>query len=216
MMIHGIAYLFDLDGVVIDTERKYTQIWDKINAAYPTGVDNFSSKIKGTNLESILTCYYPDKSTCKKVERMLYDEEERMVYEYTPNAADFLTGLRQRGIPTALVTSSNEVKMNNLYAELPEIRNFFDVIVNGDMVRNSKPDPEGYLLAARTLHVAPRKCAVFEDSLQGVKAGHSVGAVVCGIRGTAPEELIKPYCSLIVDNLGLVDIDDMNRLLNDR
>lgn len=211
--MHDIAFLFDLDGVVIDTERVYTCIWNKINDTFPTGVDNFSVRIKGTNLNSILSNYYPDADVRSKVEKMLYDEEKRMVYSYTHGAEDFLENLRRLGIRTALVTSSNDVKMHNLYRSLPELPDYFNIIINGDMVTESKPSPEGYLLAAHKLGIKPSRCIVFEDSLQGVIAGRRAGAAVCGVRGTVEENALLPYCDYIVDNLGQADMDEIiNRL----
>lgn len=213
--MRDIAFLFDLDGVVIDTERVYTRIWDKINNTYPTGVDNFTARIKGTNLNSILSTYYPAADVRSKVEKMLYDEEKSMVYSYTRGAEDFIGNLLRHDIPTALVTSSNNVKMQNLYRSLPELSDYFNIIITGDMVAESKPSPEGYLLAAHKLGIMPSKCIVFEDSLQGVIAGRRAGAVVCGVRGTVAEDALLPYCDYIVDNIGQADMDEIIKRLSE-
>ena len=78
-----IGFLFDLDGVLIDSEREYTRIWTDIDKAYPTGIENFALKIKGTTLDNILSTYYPEEEVKKNVKRMLDEEESAMKYDYT-------------------------------------------------------------------------------------------------------------------------------------
>lgn len=187
------AFLFDLDGVLVDSEREYTRIWQHIDDVYPTGVENFSTKIKGTTLPNILDTYYPDLAIRSKVENLLYEQERKMVYSYCPGARELLDGLRADGVPMALVTSSNDVKMEHLYRDLPEIRDYFDTIIDAHDVTRSKPDPQGYLFGAERLGLDIHRCIVMEDSLQGVKAGRSAGAYVVGVAGTLPADVIAPY-----------------------
>lgn len=211
-----IAFLFDLDGVLIDSERKYTQIWNLINEKFPTGVENFSYKIKGTTLEDILAKYYPEKDIREKVEEILYLEEGKMRYEYTPGAHKLLQWLKDNEIPTALVTSSNEKKMRHLYDHIPGIADYFNVIITGDMVSNSKPNPEGYLHAASKLGIDIRRCVVFEDSLQGVKAGKNAGALVVGVVGTLHREDIEPFSDILTNGLENLNPSDIVEILEKR
>lgn len=193
--------MFDLDGVIIDSESEYTRIWGMIAEEFPTGVSDFTTKIKGTTLENILEKYYPDATVRRQVENRLYEEEKRMVYGYCPGAYEFLVRLREINMPTALYTSSNQYKMRHLYSDRPDIKGFFDVIVTGDDVTKSKPDPQGYLLAAKKLGINPELCAVVEDSLQGVKAGRAAGSVVVGVSGTLPAETLAPWSDIVISNL---------------
>ncbi|MDE6296139.1 MAG: HAD family phosphatase [Muribaculaceae bacterium] len=195
------GFLFDLDGVLIDSEREYTRIWEKIVKEYPTGIEDFAHKIKGTTLENILSEYYPDTEIRGKVRERLYEEEARMRYCFCPGAEEFLQKLKRDNIPTALYTSSDGYKMQHLYNDIPDFRKYFDVIVTGDDVRHSKPDPEGYLSAAERLGLKPEECAVVEDSLQGVRAGKAAGARVIGVEGSVPTDILAPYCDIITDNL---------------
>lgn len=188
-----IGCLFDLDGVLIDSERLYTKIWEAIEQRWPTGIDNFAYKIKGTTLEDILDRYFPDPQVRADVVKELYRLEGMMVYEPLPGAVEFIDRLRKRGISVALVTSSNALKMEHLWIDMPGFKDMFDVIITGDEVSNSKPDPEGYLKAAHSLGLDPRRCVVFEDSLQGVKAGKAAGAFVVGVEGTLRPEDIAPF-----------------------
>lgn len=204
MMVDNIdikGFLFDLDGVIIDSEREYTRIWEKIGKEFPTGIENFAYKIKGTTLEDILAKYYPDVDVRDRVRARLYEEEAAMKYQYCAGAEALLKHLKAEGVPTALYTSSDSYKMSHLYRDIPEIRDYFNVIITGDNVTRSKPDPQGYLMAADAIGVPIEDCAVVEDSLQGVKAGRKSGAFVIGVANTLPAEVLQPYSDVIVDNL---------------
>ena len=195
------AFLFDLDGVLIDSESEYTKIWNAIEQQFPTGIDNFPIVIKGTTLEDILSTYFMDKETRKKVEKELYRLEKAMKYTYSPGARQLLLNLKEKNIPVALVTSSNSDKMKHLYNDILEFSSFFDAIIVGEMVEHSKPNPEGYLKAAALLGINPEECVVVEDSLQGIKAGRNSGATVIGIAGTLPEEVLRPEADVLFNNI---------------
>lgn len=198
--------LFDLDGVLVDSETEYTRIWSTIQKEFShsmpdTASDDFSKKIKGTTLDNILSTYFPDPEIQPMVRNRLYEEEEKMVYRYCPGAKELLTTLKRQGIPMALFTSSNEDKMRHLYRDIPEIRDYFDAMVVADDVHRSKPDPEGYLLAAARLGIAPSDCCVMEDSIQGMRAGKAAGAFVIGIAGTLPAKMIESEADCVADGV---------------
>lgn len=211
-----IAFLFDLDGVIIDSETEYTKIWSHINEVYPTGVEDFARKIKGTTLTNILDRYYPDFETRGNVEQLLYREEQAMDYRYCTGAHEFLKELEKAGVPRAIVTSSNDEKMAHLYDQIPTFREDFDRIVDATMVKHSKPNPEGYLLGAEKLGVDIRHCAVVEDSMQGTLAGRNSGAYVIGVAGTLPAEAIAANCDIVVENLMDLDLKKTIEILKSR
>lgn len=209
MDYNKFGFLFDLDGVLIDSEREYSKIWATVNAEYPTGVASLEEKIKGCTLDKILADHYPDQEVRVKVVERLYELEAKMKYEYLPGAEELLKELQRKNIARALVTSSNDVKMKHLDEELPDLRSFFNVIITADLISRSKPDPEGYLLAAEKLQRDINYCVVFEDSLQGVKAGRAAGAYVVGIAGTLKPEILAPFADIVVDNLSEVDFSSL-------
>lgn len=211
-----IGALFDLDGVIIDSENTYTEIWRRIESKFPTGVPDFPRVIKGTTLDNILGTYFSGEEVRPKVEKMLIEEEQDMIYAYLPGALEFLMSLKSNGIPMALVTSSNSKKMAHLRDCIPDIEDNFDFIVVGEMVQNSKPDPEGYLFAASQIGVNPSRCVVFEDSLQGVKAGKAAGAFVVGVVGTLTAETLAPYSDILVENLSEIDLCKLIETLRNR
>lgn len=210
-----IACLFDLDGVLVDSERIYTKIWEAIESQWPTGIEDFAYKIKGTTLEDILERYFPE-DVREQVTKELIRLEAMMIYGPLPGAVEFLDTLKAKGIPIALVTSSNGLKMDHLWHDMPGFKEKFDVIITGDQVSHSKPDPEGYLTAAAALGVDPKRCAVFEDSLQGVKAGKEAGAFVIGVAGTLKASDIQPFSDIVVNAVADVYPDRLEEILKSR
>ena len=207
------GFLFDLDGVLIDSEKEYSKIWAQINNEFPSGVEHLEEKIKGCTLPKILDDHYPDPIIKEKVKKRLHELESQMVYEYLPGAREFLVKLKENNFPVALVTSSDNKKMEHLKEELPDIFDFFNFIVTGDLVKTSKPSPEGYLLGASKINRDIKKCVVFEDSLQGVKAGRNSGALVVGVIGTLPKETLAPFSDILVHNFNEIDFDDILKTL---
>lgn len=213
---NSTGYLFDLDGVLIDSEKEYSRMWALVNEEFPTGVCHLEQEIKGCTLDKILADHYPDPEVARMVVERLYELERKMRYDYTPGAEALLKGLAARKLPMALVTSSNDVKMRHLDEEIPELRGKFNFIVTADLITKSKPDPEGYLLGAEKIGRDIRKCVVFEDSLQGVKAGHNAGAYVVGVTGTLSREELAPFSDIVVDSLEEIDIDSLCKTLSGR
>ena len=203
------GFLFDLDGVIIDSESEYSRIWAQINKEYPTGIKSLEEVIKGTTLENILATHYPDDKIKEKVKKRLYELEKLMKYEYLPGAHEFLLLLKEKGYPMALVTSSDNAKMEHLKEELPDLMPLFDVIITAERITKSKPDPEGYLKAASDLGVNIKNSFVFEDSLQGVKAGNNAGAFVVGKAGTLPAEKLLPYSDLIIETFEGLNLNNL-------
>lgn len=211
-----IAFLFDLDGVIIDSERSYSRFWQGIDKLYPTGIPSFDRVIKGTTLTDILERYFPDPEVRKDVERKCWELESIIRYGYEEGAKELLVKLKELGIPTVMVTSSDRVKMDHLWLQLPDLKDLFSAVIDGDMVTKSKPDPEGYLKAASMVNASPSKCVVFEDSLTGVKAGKAAGAYVIGMTATLGKEKISPYADRTLDSLTELDLNKLIGLLEQR
>lgn len=210
-----IGFLFDLDGVLIDSETEYTRIWNRINDLYPTGVDNFAIKIKGQTLPEILGTYYPG-TLHQQIVSLLNEMEQKMHYDWLPGARELLDNLTHLGLQAVLVTSSNDMKMRHLREERPDLEAYFTDIVTADKISRSKPDPEGYLLGAAMLGASPGNCVVFEDSEQGVRAGRSAGAYVAGLTTTLPSDRLAPYCDMLVADLSHIDLDHIIKCIKDR
>ena len=194
-MTNPCGILFDLDGVLLDSEGQYSIFWDKMEKTFPTGVPDFASYIKGFHLTRILG-YFADDEIRNQVLTELLEFERNMKYEFFPGALTFVKMLRDAGIPMAIVTSSDRKKMQALYSQHPEFPTLFDQIITGDMVTKAKPDPECFLLGAQRIGIDIKDCIVFEDSRNGLIAARESGASVIGITTTLKPEDVIPLCDL--------------------
>lgn len=202
------AVLFDLDGVLVDTEGIYTQIWSSINEKFPTGKENFALAIKGMTLPNILSTYFA-VADHNAVVAMLEKSEKTMPYPLFPKTMPFLDFLRSNNIPAAIVTSSNDSKIARLFSMYPGFRDHFAAVVTDSHVSHGKPDPEGYLLGARLLGTDIKDCVVIEDSINGLIAGRNAGARLVAMATTNPPELLRPFTTLIADNFDDSRIRDL-------
>ena len=205
------ALLFDFDGVVMDTESLYSNFWRVVGAEHLPEVKDFEKQIKGSTLRNIFDRYFAQQSSLQhEIAVALQEFEERMTFEYIPNCQVWLQQLKQQGIKTAIVTSSDRKKMMHAVRKHPELEQLFDVIVTADDFTESKPHPEGYLTAASKLGVAPQECVVLEDSFHGLEAGRRAGMRLVGLATTNSAESIAPHCDVVIadftaENIKLIE-----------
>ena len=207
-MAKKCGVLFDLDGVLLDSEGLYTIFWDQMDKDYPTGVENFASFIKGFHLTRILGYFDTDEVRQQVLDRLL-DYERNMRYEFFPGALEFVKRLRNSGIPMAIVTSSDRKKMQSLYRQHPEFTTLFDHIITGDMVTKAKPDPDCFLMGAKLLGIDIRDCIVFEDSRNGLIAGRASGAKVIGIATTLTIDEVSQLSDMTAHSVSELDIEQV-------
>ena len=200
--------LFDLDGVLLDSEGQYSIFWERMEKEYPTGIDNFASYIKGFHLTRILG-YFDSEEIRKTVLDQLLEFERDMRFEFFPGALDFVKLLRDAQIPMAIVTSSDRKKMQALYSQHPEFPSLFNHIITGDMVKKAKPDPDCFLLGARLLGIDIKDCIVFEDSRNGLIAGRASGARVIGIASTLSATEVSQLCDMTIDAVSQLSVEQM-------
>lgn len=201
------AALFDLDGVIVDSEGAYTVFWASIGRDYGQA-PTFAYDIKGTNLTDILG-RFPSESDREEIRRRIHEYEQTMKYPLFPGVMEFLGKLRASGYRIALYTSSDNTKMSYLERQHPDLLSLFDAVVTGSMVSESKPHPEGYLTAARLVGCDIRDCYVFEDSYQGLEAGRRSGARVIGVATTNPADTLKDKADKVIDGFVGFDVNAM-------
>lgn len=208
-----IGVLFDLDGVLVDSEGEYTKFWGATGRRFNVGGETFAADIKGTTLDEILSGFPVDAR--KGIVEELHEFEHNMTYPMIPGAESFIRQLVEAGIPFAIVTSSDNVKMDYLFNAQPMLKEAISGLVTGSMVQNSKPDPEGYLKGAQLIGVPVENCFVFEDSMQGLQAGMSSGATVIGLATTNSRERLKGKAHKIIDDFAGFTIDKMLEVSRD-
>lgn len=202
------AALFDLDGVLIDSEGVYYEFWDRVDKMFPTGIPDFAAYIKGSTLRRIMD-YFPDPDVRERIIAMLEEQERSMRYVIFDGVVPFLEDLKSRQVPCAIVTSSNEDKMHKLFAQNPGFADYFKVVITDRQVTKSKPDPQGYLLAARQLDCDPENCYVFEDSFSGLEAGRRSGAKVVALSTTNPSEKLLDKADRVISSFKQLSVEQL-------
>ena len=191
--------LFDLDGVIVDTEGQYTLFWEKVGKRDFPETEDFAARIKGHTLKQIVGEYYPnDAEKRQQVIEELWQFEREMDFPYIKGAVTFVRALREAKIPVAVVTSSDNKKMQCLFKCHPELPELFDRIFTAEDARRSKPAPDCYLIAAERLQCPIRSCVVFEDSINGLRAARDSGAFVIGLSTSNPVEMIAPLSDKVI------------------
>lgn len=184
------ACIFDLDGVLVDTAQYHFLAWSRLARELGiefTEADN--ERLKGVSrmrsLEIILELGGVSLSETEKAD--LADKKNSWFVEYLgqmvpeeifPGVKSLLKRLREMGIKVAVASSSKNAET---VLGLLHIQDAFDTVVDGTMVKNAKPDPEIFLLAARNLEVDPAECIVFEDAAAGVEAALAAGMKCIGV-----------------------------------
>ncbi len=208
--MQAITVLFDLDGVIIDTEPQYDIFWRKIEKDYQLGIENFEHIIKGTTTPDILKKYFSHLSVEEqnKIADANFEWEKQMDFIPIPGALEFIENLKKKNIKIGLVTSSDDQKLKLVFKAL-NFDETFDTVVSADRITIGKPHPMCYLLAAKDLNSSPEKCIVFEDSFQGIEAGNAAGMRVIGLSTTNPEESIKDKVNRVIPNFEGICVDDL-------
>ena len=193
--------LFDFDGVLMDTETQYSRFWDETGRKF-VNIEGFGSIIKGQTLVQIFGKHFAGHSQeeLRAIEDAINDYERNMVYDFITGAREFLAELKKAGVPTAIVTSSNNMKMAQVYKAHPDLHTLVDAILTSEDFSKTKPDPECFLKGMERLGGTPETTVVFEDSIHGITAGRAAGAYVVGLATTNKREVIEPLCDMVIDD----------------
>jgi beta-phosphoglucomutase len=180
------AILWDLDGVLADSREAHLEAWRALCEETGRPFDrHYFLRTFGRRNEDIIAGYWSgatpeERSRLERRKEALFRERARGRLRPMPGAVELVREARKRGLRQALVSSTPPENIALALRELG-LEGGFDTIVSGDDVTRGKPDPEGYLLAARRLGVAPGRCVVVEDAPAGVEAGRRAGARTLGV-----------------------------------
>ena len=187
------AVLFDMDGVIFDSERAVLAVWRELAAELDLpGIGEVFLRCVGTNkrrTEEILLAAYPGldfpafDGEVRRRFRARYDGGRLPV---KPGTEQILRALRERKLPLALA-SSTESGVVRRELEEAGLLGYFDAVIGGDQVHVSKPNPEICLRAAQALDAAPEDCFVIEDSFNGIRAARAAG-----MHGVMVPDLLPP------------------------
>jgi HAD superfamily hydrolase (TIGR01509 family) len=193
------AILFDMDGLMIDTEPLYWEVGRQIAAEYGKKVsDETLRRMMGRDRLASSTIFAEETGVPLTGEQVMHRREQLMLRRFTDGGVEPMPGLREilsrfRGrLKLGVCTSSPRLL---LAAALPGIgvAEYFDATTTGDEITRGKPDPQIYLATMQKLGVAPHECAVLEDAPAGAMAGKRAGAWVIAVPSplTASEDFSR-------------------------
>lgn len=214
------AAIFDMDGLMFDTQRLYDQMWEPACAEQGLPViQGMVEDTRGTNGENMWAAirkYYGEKVNPPKLwadnKKHTFAALEKHVPK-RPGLDELLAWLAAHDVPMAVASSTErEHVLRNL--EVAGVRDYFKVVIAGDMVTRSKPDPETFLVAARELGVEPARSLVLEDAYNGVRAGHAGGFITVMVPDVAApnnemHELANHICNSLLDVRDLLEADQL-------
>ena len=203
------AIVFDMDGVLIDTERILGRAWVEIGKLYQVeDVEQTFHSCLGLNERDTKSCClkeygkdFPYDKFRDEASVLFYEIIEKEGLPVKKGVRELLDYLKKEGYGIGLASSSS--KKNILYhMEGIKTIEYFDVIISGDMVTHSKPDPEIYQIACQKLGVLPEAAAAIEDSPNGIRSASQAGMKVMMVPDLIkPEPDLNPMLCGVFDSL---------------
>lgn len=190
----GLAFLFDMDGVLIESTGIHTRAWEEYLARHGIPSAGVMEKMLGKRNDEIVRVLWDPSISEDEVFRhgaekeRLYRQLMEPVFEehIVPGVREFVREARRQGIPCALATNAEPANVD-FVLDGTGLRDCFDTIVDGHQVHRPKPDPEVYLTAAERLGADPGNCIIFEDSPGGLEAARAAGGRVVAVLTTLKE-----------------------------
>ena len=219
------ACIFDLDGVIVDTAKYHFLAWKKLaNELNIKFTEKDNERLKGVSrLESLeivlklgnLQLIQDEKIKLAKKKNNYYLEYISALTEddILPGVRNFIEKLRINNIKMAIASASKNTK---IILKKLKLEQKFDVIIDGTMIINAKPDPEIFLKAAEKLKVKPEECVVFEDAVAGIQAAKKAKMKVIGV-GSAQilqdaDKVIRNFEGLDISVLKDLRINNANKV----
>lgn len=192
--------IFDMDGVIFDTENMFLACWHKISADYHlSGVDEVYRKVIGVHAEATKAIYmeyygadFEYDKLCGLAAKLFHEKANTEGIPVKTGAAELLECLSQNADQVGLASSTDTHIVKKQLGEAGLLK-YFKVIVGGDMVGKSKPEPDIFLKALSAMEsyvqttIPPAEVFAIEDSFNGVRAAHAAGMKVIMV-----PDIVKP------------------------
>ncbi len=208
------AFIFDMDGVIIDSEPMHNATLAKVMKEYGIDTDEkYVYTLSGLNISAMFAKVKKDKGLSVPIDEIV-DIYNHKILSYAQGnnlgaiggINELLSDLKEHGIPTAVASSSPiefiEANISNL-----GLNDYFQFLLSGNEVTNGKPAPDIYLAAAKRLNVLPQDCVVLEDSHNGVKAAKSAGMTCIGFQNPNSGIQDISMADMVIDNISQIDIN---------
>jgi beta-phosphoglucomutase len=193
------AYLFDMDGVIVDNTPYHVKSWQVYARKFgrELGVDEIKRRLGYTNEGYMKYILGRDPTPAEVADAIrqkeaIYRDLFRPHLALPPGFADLLDAADKAGIVCAVATSAPPENVAFVLDGLG-IRSRFRCVVDDSQFKRGKPAPDCYLMAAQRLGVPPAECTVFEDAIAGIQAGKAAGMKVIAIASSYPAEILAPY-----------------------
>ena len=205
-----LGAIFDMDGLLLDTERLYQESWIFLAGAFgQTPAPEFPSAVSGSNGEGMLAIirhYYPKVDAQAFMNACIRRVDGILDASGAPvktGVREILTFFRDRGVKIAVASSSARARIEANLRQT-ELLPFFDAVASGQEVLRGKPEPDIFLLAAERIGVPPEDCFVFEDSPNGIRAASAAGCTPVMIPDMTPatpelEALSAAVCASLLE-----------------
>jgi HAD superfamily hydrolase (TIGR01509 family) len=202
------AVIFDMDGLMVDTERLYKSAWQQTASELGYELnDELYMQFVGRptdECETLLTAElgagFPLEHFRKRWPVLWQSEVDRAGVQPKPGLSDLLVYVDAQRLPAAVATST-EAELAAVTLRHAGLAQRFSVVVSGDQVRRGKPEPDIYLEAARRLDVAPETCVAFEDSEAGIRAVRRAGMIGVLVPEGQPSETALQAAFRVVPTL---------------
>ena len=213
LIMKKFGVIFDMDGVIIDSEPVYRSLNEQIYKRLGIKVeDSFKSKYIGVTARTKWKLIKEHYNLSQSIEELLKVENEvfsQAEWDYRkilyPGVKPLLKKLQMNAVPLALATSSGRLRVNEVLEQC-NLAGYFKKVITGDEVKNGKPDPEIFLLAAKLINIPPENCIVIEDSYNGLVAAKDANMYGVGIRH--PEiQVDLSIADIIVESLEEIEFE---------
>ena len=200
------AFLFDMDGVIVDTMPYHFISWFEVLKKYGVRVMPMTIfEMEGASWDKVIKLAYKEsgiklsKATAKKIrferEAIFNRYFKRFIFD---GVAEFVKTLKARKIKTAIVTGSSLREAKRFLPK--ELYNLFDAVVAGDIVKRGKPYPDPYLTAAKILNTKPSECLAIENAPYGIRSAKAAKIKCFAIETTLPKKSLAKADKIFVNH----------------
>jgi beta-phosphoglucomutase family hydrolase len=208
------AIIYDVDGTMIDSEPLHVAAWDKALQSYGKCLADLSQEFQATMagkkpiaiaegmVAELGLSATPVELLAKKT--ALFMASVTTDLHGMPGVVESIKRFRAQGLPLGIGTSLDRNYINLVLNKL-EVKNYFDVVVTGDEIKNGKPHPDTFLTVVRKLGLAPQECLVLEDAKSGIQSAKAAGCYCIAIKNPNALPQDTSEANLTVDSLNEID-----------